>query len=483
MTALIYQVAWMRELRLIFGFSTAASAAVVAIFMGGLGAGSWLLGRRADRAAAPSRLLRPARAGGGGLGGHHARSWSSSSGRPTSRWAARCGWVSSAGTLARLLFSALVLCRADGAHGRHAAGGDARRGDRRGLGASVSRAALRLQHARSRRGDRALDVPPAGDVRHPADALGWPASSTRSSDWRPCGSRGRRRRSRSTAESSEDSRPAIPESRSAEKPQRRKTQKKKRRRREEETPRPDRRRSAAGVAGSRVSCSRRRRIVGFAFFLMELVWYRMLAPLLGGSTYTFGLILASRSRASDRARAVVLARGRGSGATLSGFAATCALEAAVPRRALRASETGWRFSPSLLRPIGAFGIRRLRRGLVAGRGPRRLPGGLRRGTAVSAADRAARAQGASASARTSGSRTPGTRSGGIVGSLAGGFGLLPLLSATGTWVFVTVLLLRARCPRAPRLPSRREGTRKRRRRSVEHPARVAAAAASRSFCC
>ncbi|MCC8167624.1 MAG: hypothetical protein LIQ31_16165 [Planctomycetes bacterium] len=33
-------------------------------------------------------------------------------------------------------------------------------------------------------------------------------------------------------------------------------------------------------------------VVGFAFFLMELVWYRMLAPILGGSTYTFGLILS-----------------------------------------------------------------------------------------------------------------------------------------------------------------------------------------------
>ena len=31
---------------------------------------------------------------------------------------------------------------------------------------------------------------------------------------------------------------------------------------------------------------------GFGVFLMELVWYRMLAPLLGGSTFTFGLILA-----------------------------------------------------------------------------------------------------------------------------------------------------------------------------------------------
>src|SRR5262249_19689007 len=33
-------------------------------------------------------------------------------------------------------------------------------------------------------------------------------------------------------------------------------------------------------------------IVGFAFFLMEMVWYRMLGPILGGTVFTFGLILA-----------------------------------------------------------------------------------------------------------------------------------------------------------------------------------------------
>ena len=33
-------------------------------------------------------------------------------------------------------------------------------------------------------------------------------------------------------------------------------------------------------------------IAGFAFFLLEIVWYRMLAPLLGGTTYTMGIILA-----------------------------------------------------------------------------------------------------------------------------------------------------------------------------------------------
>src|SRR5436190_1547791 len=47
--ALVYQMTWMRQFRLIFGASTLATAAVLAIFMGGLGLGSALLGRRADR--------------------------------------------------------------------------------------------------------------------------------------------------------------------------------------------------------------------------------------------------------------------------------------------------------------------------------------------------------------------------------------------------------------------------------------------------
>src|SRR6202158_2723962 len=47
--ALIYQVVWTKEFRLVFGASTAASAAVLAIFIGGLGLGGMLLGKRADR--------------------------------------------------------------------------------------------------------------------------------------------------------------------------------------------------------------------------------------------------------------------------------------------------------------------------------------------------------------------------------------------------------------------------------------------------
>src|SRR5213078_4957634 len=54
--ALVYEVAWLRMLRLVFGVSTAASAAVLAIFMGGLGLGGLLLGQRVDSSDRPLRF-------------------------------------------------------------------------------------------------------------------------------------------------------------------------------------------------------------------------------------------------------------------------------------------------------------------------------------------------------------------------------------------------------------------------------------------
>ncbi|HLG19941.1 MAG TPA: spermidine synthase, partial [Bdellovibrionota bacterium] len=53
MSALIYQTVWMREFRLIFGMSTLANAAVLSIFMGGVGIGSFVLGRRVDHHPQP----------------------------------------------------------------------------------------------------------------------------------------------------------------------------------------------------------------------------------------------------------------------------------------------------------------------------------------------------------------------------------------------------------------------------------------------
>src|SRR5262245_25447991 len=54
--ALIFQTAWLREFRLIFGATTPASAAVLAIFMGGLGLGNAVLGRRVDASKNPLGL-------------------------------------------------------------------------------------------------------------------------------------------------------------------------------------------------------------------------------------------------------------------------------------------------------------------------------------------------------------------------------------------------------------------------------------------
>jgi len=50
---LIYEILWVRALSLIFGSTVYAVTTVLAVFMGGLGAGSWVLGRRFDRQARP----------------------------------------------------------------------------------------------------------------------------------------------------------------------------------------------------------------------------------------------------------------------------------------------------------------------------------------------------------------------------------------------------------------------------------------------
>jgi len=54
--ALIYEIAWFREFRLVFGASTSANAAVLAVFVGGLGIGGLVLGKYADRAERPILL-------------------------------------------------------------------------------------------------------------------------------------------------------------------------------------------------------------------------------------------------------------------------------------------------------------------------------------------------------------------------------------------------------------------------------------------
>jgi predicted membrane-bound spermidine synthase len=55
-TALIYQVLWIKQLALVVGIDVHAVTTVVSAFFAGLGGGSWLFGRRADRSANSLRL-------------------------------------------------------------------------------------------------------------------------------------------------------------------------------------------------------------------------------------------------------------------------------------------------------------------------------------------------------------------------------------------------------------------------------------------
>src|SRR5690348_17585822 len=48
-TGLVYELLWVRVLYQAFGSTIQSITTVVAAYMGGLGLGAWLLGRRADR--------------------------------------------------------------------------------------------------------------------------------------------------------------------------------------------------------------------------------------------------------------------------------------------------------------------------------------------------------------------------------------------------------------------------------------------------
>jgi spermidine synthase len=170
---------------------------------------------------------------------------------------------------------------------------------------------------------------------------------------------------------------------------------------------------------------------------MELVWYRMLGPILGGTTYMFGLVLAT-ALAGIALGGLAYAFFRRGPATIGGFAISCSLEAlaiAIPfalgdRLALLANA---------LRGIGAMGFSAhvaawtlvtmiviFPAAFISGVQFPLLIGLLGRGR-----EEVGGQIGAAYAWNTLGA---------IIGSLAGGFGLMPLLTAPGTWRFVVALL-------------------------------------------
>lgn len=177
--------------------------------------------------------------------------------------------------------------------------------------------------------------------------------------------------------------------------------------------------------------------VGFSFLLMELVWYRMLSPLLGGTTFMFGLILATALLGIGLGGAAwSLLGGR---ATAGGFALTCSVEAAAM---ILPFAMGDRLAilTNLLRPIGVIGFG----GEVIGWSlvtlivvfPAAFISGIQFPILISLLGR-----GRDDVGRQVGTTYAWNTAGAIAGSLAGGFGLMPALSAPGCWRLVAALLI------------------------------------------
>jgi spermidine synthase len=405
LSSLIYQIAWMRELRLVFGFSTAASAAVVAIFLGGLGLGSRYLGRLADKAERPLAFYGRLELGIAG----------SAAITPGLLWLIRKLYLALGGSLAlgplfgsvvRLILSALVLLVPTFLMG--------------GTLPAASRAVETDDDADRRRMAILYGANTLGAVVGTAlstflllEALG-----TRATLWAACLFNA----AIALAAIAIGKRIVI---RDAEAPG--------------TVPAETAAAASSQPAAPRAFVLAASCVVGFAFTLMELVWYRMLAPLLGGSTYTFGLILAVALAGIGLGAAAYGRVFRGRPATLTALSLTTALEALCLALPYAAGDRIAVFA-ALSRPLGVWGFSGylltwtqvtvlvvLPAALVAGFQFPQLVGLLGKGRRGVGED--------------VGLAYAWNTLGAIGGSLAGGFGLLPILYATGSWKAVILLLV------------------------------------------
>ncbi|MBW2453991.1 MAG: fused MFS/spermidine synthase [Deltaproteobacteria bacterium] len=408
--ALVYQVAWLRELRLVFGASTPASAAVLAVFMGGLGYGSLVLSKRAERVARPLLFYAKLEAG----------IAVSAAVTPLLLLGARAIYVSLGGTLAlgmvvgtvvRLLLSAVVLLPPTLLMG--------------GTLPAAARAAM-----------------PSGDVGrrstallYGANALGAVAGAglstfvllevfgTRFTLWIAC------LINLLVAVSARVVDRRLPAN--------------------QPTAAPEPSAPSAAAAGDRPAAAPTpvpfvllaAGVTGFVFLLLELVWYRMLSPLLGGSTYTFGLILAVALLGIGLGGMAYTFRRPDAEPRLSHFASTCGLEAllvAIPfvlgdRLALL---TLLLRGFSIVGLVGQLAAWTVITAIVV------LPAAVVAGYQFPLLI-ALLGKGSRQVSRHVGLAYASNTLGAIVGSLAGGFILMPLLTAPGLWklgVWVLALL-------------------------------------------
>ncbi len=405
LSALVYQTVWLREFRLIFGASTFATAAVLAIFMAGLGTGSAILGRRADARANPL----------GFYGTLEILIALSALVSPFLLMAIRTLYVWMGGsvtlgitgaTIVRLLLSVLVLGVPTFFMGgtlpaaARAVETDDDRG-RRNLallyatntfgavtGALVSTFYL-LEHLGNR---LTLFSAVALNI-----CVGLAALIL-----------GRRSSVPGPQASGLGPRASVPPP------------------------------TAPGMAHRKLVLIASA-TVGFAFLLMELVWYRMLTPLLGGTTFTFGLILAVALLGIGMGGAAYSFWSGGGRPSAGAFAVTCTLEALA---IIAPFAFGDRLAvlTNLLRSLGRIGFA----GDIAGWSlvtlavvfPPAFISGIQFPILI-----ALLGEGREDVGRDVGAAYAWNTAGAIAGSLAGGFVLMPLLTAPGSWRLVTLLLI------------------------------------------
>jgi spermidine synthase len=397
--ALVFQVVWIRELRLVFGATTAASGAVVAIFMAGLGAGNLFFGRRLDRAPNPLAIYALLEAG----------IAVSSAISPWLIDLVRGVYISLGGqaelgqplaTLVRLGGAALVL-----AVPTFLMGGT--------LPATAS--AVATEADAKRQGVALLyGLNTVGAVLGAmiGNFLLLEALGNRRSLWLACAVnvclsaaawQYSRRLQCGTVPQPTNVTPVATAMHA------------------HSSPSPQRLLIVCGTSA----------VVGCVYFLMEMVWYRMLGPLLGGTTYAFGLILGMALLGIGIGGSLYSLCGRWMKPSLTVLAATCAGEALLMGIPFALGDN---IALSVLRQQGhgveSFAQQVWNWSQIAAVVV--LPASLMAGfqfpvlLAVAGAGRAdvGRHVGWTFASNTAGA---------IAGSLAGGFVALPLLTAPGVW--------------------------------------------------
>lgn len=301
--SLVYQIAWLRLLRLVFGVSTAATAVVLAIFMGGLGLGGYLLGRRAERLKNPLAFYARLEIG---IALTAALS-------PLLIALGRNAYLALGGvdglglgfaTLVRLLLAVAILGLPTTLMG--------------GTLPAVARSIERNTDRGRRRVAVLYGVNTFGAVigAFLSTFLLLELFGVRQSLWLAAAlnlllALVVRAMARQAAEDRADD--DIPADTVAPEPH------------------PDGDAAPEDDSDTRPAAVRLILVaafaVGFVFFLMELVWYRMLAPILGGSSYTFGLILSVALAGIAGGGALYGLGSQNRRPTLRSLAWTCLLEA------------------------------------------------------------------------------------------------------------------------------------------------------------